>query len=341
MKQAEVFAYEKLEKGVKIWRCYSWDKQVEVPELLEGLPVTELAAYAFSRHMDTGLLKALEEDKHLCYGTRDGEVLPLEEVKGKLRDTLPPELCGMELEAVSLPARLEKIGKYAFYNCGNMKRFSFYSSISDLGAGLFTGCHQIRGLAVTIVSGQPSCFKEILLELSEELRVDYWEEGNYARLLFPEFYEEGVENTPARILMTQVHGSGLPFRNCFLETRFQFSWYDERFALARFQETEEFAMELALARLFYPLELSGQAKADYEEYIGERLQQAGQWLLERDENQKLMCLLKKSEFQDKVTEGLLSALTEYAGKKRKAETVSSLMDLRHQLFAPKMKTFEL
>ena len=36
-----------------------------------------------------------------------------------------------------------------------------------------------------------------------------------ARLVFPEHYEEAVENTPARILFTQHHGSGNNYRQCF------------------------------------------------------------------------------------------------------------------------------
>ena len=51
--------------------------------------------------------------------------------------------------------------------------------------------------------------KEILSEVGEELQgTPLW--GNPRRPCWcPEYYEEGVENTPARILMTEVHGSGL------------------------------------------------------------------------------------------------------------------------------------
>ena len=49
---AEVFAYETCADGVRILRCYSYDEQVEIPEYLRGIPVTELAPYVFSRHMD-------------------------------------------------------------------------------------------------------------------------------------------------------------------------------------------------------------------------------------------------------------------------------------------------
>ena len=42
------FAYEKGKDGVRILRCYGISGRVAVPRELEGLPVTELADYAFA-----------------------------------------------------------------------------------------------------------------------------------------------------------------------------------------------------------------------------------------------------------------------------------------------------
>ncbi len=46
------FAYEKTEKGIRILRCYGVSSTVSVPGELEGLPVTELADYAFADGME-------------------------------------------------------------------------------------------------------------------------------------------------------------------------------------------------------------------------------------------------------------------------------------------------
>ena len=40
-----------------------------------------------------------------------------------------------------------------------------------------------------------------------------------ADLLFPEHYEEAVENTPARILYTSHHGAGGYYRQCFYDRK--------------------------------------------------------------------------------------------------------------------------
>ena len=63
-----------------------------------------------------------------------------------------------------------------------------------------------------------SCVKEILGELWQRIDVTfcYEQEGRKAVLVFPEHYEEAVENTPARILFTQHHGSGNNYRQCFI-----------------------------------------------------------------------------------------------------------------------------
>lgn len=41
-----------------------------------------------------------------------------------------------------------------------------------------------------------------------------------AKLVFPEYFEESVENTPARIIMREMHGCGHMYRYCFDGTRF-------------------------------------------------------------------------------------------------------------------------
>lgn len=88
-----------------------------------------------------------------------------------------------------------------------------------------------------LMNDEQSGLKEILSEVGEELRVHLYGKVE-AMLWFPEYYEEGVENTPARILMTEVHGSGLYYRNCFQGKVFHFLEYDKRFEMARAQESQ-------------------------------------------------------------------------------------------------------
>lgn len=44
-----------------------------------------------------------------------------------------------DLEEVILPETVRKIGRYAFYNCRNLRKITFFSQIQDIGCGAFTG----------------------------------------------------------------------------------------------------------------------------------------------------------------------------------------------------------
>lgn len=66
----------------------------------------------------------------------------------------------------------------------------------DVGAGAFTGCHQVEEIWITVQSDGTSALREILTELPETIRVDWKKEGLKGVFWFPEFFEEGVENTP-------------------------------------------------------------------------------------------------------------------------------------------------
>mgnify|MGYP006867315105 FL=1 len=54
-----------------------------------------------------------------------------------------------------------------------MKTLSFWSTVEDWGAGVFTGCTGIKHLKIRVVPGRKSCFKEVLSELRQELMADY------------------------------------------------------------------------------------------------------------------------------------------------------------------------
>ena len=119
-------------------------------------------------------------------------------------------------------------------------------------------------------------------------------------MVFPEFYEEGVENTPARILMTQMHGSGMHYRNCFYEKRFDFHAYDGCFLRARAQEREDLVLELAVSRLRFPFDLGAEERAVYEGYLREHLSQAGGWAVDQRDMELLRWLIQDFLFGEEA-----------------------------------------
>lgn len=281
-----------IEKGrARILKWTAKEEIAEVPEEIEGAPVTELADYAFA---------------------------------------------GGPFREIVLPGSIRRIGRYGFYNCFSLEKLSFHTSIRDVGAGAFTGCHRVRELEVTEHGQERSCFRDVLSEFSEELLVTYHGEGE-ARLMFPEFYEEGVENTPARILMTQVHGSGLLYRNCFRDGKLQFGEYDARFAMAKAQESEEFLIRLSLGRLYWPWNLEPGAREEYEAYIMAHQKQAGEYLIQKGETE-LMLRFAEETLGEKA---LLEEWVLTARSCRQEEILSGLMDLGHRRFPARRREFTL
>lgn len=178
-----LFLYEETKQGICVNRVFGRDTIVEIPDIIEDKPVTELGAYAFSDKMD-----AQDYQKLLKYGSvcrEDGKVTQLPEGE--------EEAAGDRIREIFLPSKMRKIGRYAFYNCKNLEKIGFYSALNDLGAGAFTGCHKIRRMEVRVNSGEKSCLRELLNELPEEMLVDYFEDGSRGRFVFPEFFEEGIE----------------------------------------------------------------------------------------------------------------------------------------------------
>ena len=162
-----------------------------VPESLGGLPVTELADKVFS---------------------------------------------GSTVEKVYLPRTLTRIGRYEFYGCEKLQEIHFYGALREVGGGVFTGCRNIRSLTVHMGVDEESALRDFVTEINERVTVHVFiqsgqnrmqderdtdsartslasstfEEENgeteTARVIFPEYYDEAVENTPARITVSNIHG---------------------------------------------------------------------------------------------------------------------------------------
>ncbi len=323
------FAYEIKNGCAVVRRCYDFGNEAEIPSEIDGHPVTELGAYAFSAHMDREQFwHELGNRTVKIWNPETGE----QEVSEPDAETVPG-LQGMQVETVRLPEGLRKIGAYAFYNCNALSELHFHSSLKDLGAGLFTGCHHLRRLNVTLDETETSCLKEILIEVPEKMAVTV--EGQLrAKLLFPEFFEESVENTPARILMTHMHGSGMNFRNSFYMKKLDFRAYDACYYMAKAEEDFDTVLEMTLNRLQYPVGLSEDRREDYESWLNGHLVQAFEKAVDHRDLDMLMWLTE----HEKPDDGLLSQ-TAIAASDGFPEGVAYLQDRLSALGHTKKQSF--
>lgn len=299
----QTFEYKIKDESICIESCISEGTIVDIPETIEGYPVVEIASYAFSTS----------------------------------GNTISNRLAGERLEEIILPRTVKKIGRYAFYNCQNLKKLSFYNTLTDLGPGAFTGCHKVKEIQVTFLENKQSILREFLIELPEEQMVTMYFKDGCAKMLFPEFFEESIENTPARNLEVFTHGSGMLYRNCFVKKELSFLLYDERFGWARGKEFPETLFELVFQRLLFPYQLSEKAEKKYLEFLKEYLEKCTKWAVENEREKELFFLA--DHFNEEVQH--LDQMISLVGKKGNPAILSYLMDKKHQRFKVKRKVFEL
>ena len=302
MKELQRFDYKIENEKVCIHACYVEGTSVEIPEMIEGYPVTELAPYTFSASQ-----------------TVDGRI------------------GGNRLEEVILPKTVTRVGRYAFYNCEKLRRIEFWNGLADLGAGAFTGCHSVREIGLHFEGNKKSRLREFLLELPEEQMVELFYEDGYAKVLFPEFYEENIENTPARNLSVDTHGSGMIYRNCIVAKEIDFKMYDEKLHLALGPSFAYTLFKLALQRLRVPYQLTDSAKARYVAYLKEHLKEAAEWAASEQMEEELYLLEELCVDTAEEMEWLIAA----ASQSKEITMFSYLMDRKRKKFGVKRKVFEL
>lgn len=311
--------YRRTGKGIFITGCYGTDGELVLPDTIREESVTGIDAYAFARK---------EAD--------DGEEVWFSPCAGRQEER--HRICGPEVTSVWLPSDTAEIGRYAFYRCRNLKKLTLSDRLLEIGGGALTGC-RLPQVEIYFYQGRRSCLKSILDEIRYQVRAElrYEDSKERVRILFPEHYEEAVENTPARLLVTHHHGSGGYYRQCFYDRELDYKKYDETFFRARAEEEPEIAAELALNRLRYPHGLSGEAEEAYESYLKDHLAEAFGTLISAEDLEGVRFLLQK-DFGNKEK---LEQMIEMAAGFRKTEILSLLMDERRRRFPAVRKKFEL
>ena len=332
--------YREKSGGIKILRCLGIESRVEIPEMIDEKMVISAAPYAFSSHMD--------ETEEL----KDASVWEMEDGFGFGREERV--LAGNEVEEIVFPDSLREIGRYIFYGCGNLKKLEFSDSLMQIGCGAFTGCHALEKLTVHMKQGKKSGVKEMLGEMWQRIDVtflyedkneqtvpeqrlagDIFETGKVhrkdskceARLVFPEHYDEAVENTPARILYTEYHGSGSNYRQCFYDKELNYQEYDRLFEMAVAMDKLEVLVDMSFGRLEFPYELTGKARENYREYIRKNLGDIAEYLVKQEDMHRLEVISLQKLW---TLEGIDSAL-DCASKRKETEVSAFLMNERANL----------
>ena len=322
--------YREKSGGIEILRCFGVEGRVEIPGMIDDKLVISAAPYAFSSHMDEK-----EELKNASlWEVSDGLEFGREE----------HVLAGNDVEEIVFPDTLKEIGRYIFYGCGNLKKLEFSDSLMQIGCGAVTGCHALEKLTVHMRQGKKSGVKEMLGEMWQRIDVNFlyeYEEDSIekpdmmyrrenkseARLVFPEHYDEAVENTPARILYTEYHGSGSNYRQCFYDRELNYQEYDRLFEMAVAMDKLEVLVDMSFGRLEFPYELTGKARENYREYIRKNLEDIAEYLVKQEDMHRLEVISSQKLW---TLEGIDSAL-DCASQRKETEVSAFLMNERANL----------
>ena len=297
-----------------------------VPEVLDGLPVTELADKVFS---------------------------------------------GSAVEKVYLPRTLLRIGRYEFYGCEKLQEIHFYGSLREVGGGVLTGCRNIKSLTVHMDTAEESALRDFVTEINERVMVHVFMQGGQkremtgadtdferialttnvleeengetecARLIFPEYYDEAVENTPARITVSNIHGTGQKYRYCFEGRKFRFDRYDKLFVYEKVEESVLMASKIAVNRLRYPKGLWESAKKEYEKFLLENLYEVLLGSLEDPETVKWLAGQYLTPEKNPLTADEISGLITEVSKRHLPELSGMFMEIQRKKFGVKKKSFDL
>lgn len=310
--------------GLEILRCYGQDSMIDLPDMIHGKTVTKIGDYMFSAHKR-------KEDQNVSM-MRIGDSF-LNEDPAKM-------LCGNRVENVFLPKEVEEIGRYVFYGCANLKKIRFTDSLLRTGTGIFTGC-KLQEIELDFYHGKKSALKDIVSDtrfpVKIQLKYHEADEVKEAHLFFPEYYEEAVENTPARIIENYFNGTGYKYRQCFFRGEVDYQKYDALFMDAMAIETKETVYQIVFGRLLYPLELSDSAREQYLKYVKEQQNDIVKYFIQ-EENMKALQFMGNEKLW---TKDCLDEAIDVAAQKQKTEILSFLMNEKNQIFPKKKKTFEL
>lgn len=241
-----------------------------------------------------------------------------------------------DIEEVNLPDSIEILGRYAFYNCRNLKKLCLYDRVEDYYDGVIKQCQNLSEIMLIQERNSYSVMKELLADNDRMLHFVVEPVGLH--LTFPPYVYQFVEDVEARVLHHKIEGSGYPYRECVTRKGVDLLNYDRLFSHA-IADDYHAAISVALDRLRYPVELEKGAEETYGQYLE---QNAGVVLRE---------LIPEGKVEDirylcdtlRIPRGELAPALELAAKEHKTEITAVLMEYQRKHFekAEKAKPLSL
>lgn len=291
----------------------------------------------------------------VCTELRDWycKMFEWEEVQGEIRITgcshspdilnVPEEIAGLPvaqigdyafrgmetLGEVNLPASLRFLGDHVFFNCIHLKKLSVYDTLCHVGDGAFKNCDQLSEIAWYVRRNRASALRLLISDVMGDVRADIFYETAQARLMFPAFYFDYIENYPARIFEEVIYGSGQAYRQCFRGGDIDYEAYDRLFERSTREDEMKTVLEHAVGRLSCPWKLTKERRAVYQTWLSSHGAELIRKCMDAETPEDLERMLSLDFYDEKQTQEMISL----ALQRKNVEFVNLLMAYQGRRFA--------
>ena len=318
------------EGDARLLRAFGETPEPRFPAEIEGRAITEIGDYCFAAqaHLPAECRCSYVQEETEADGAP--ETAPDGEMQAEPGADGVPETAP-DREADVMPGADGAPGAEPGAD-GALAELELGSGIDTLGSDAFMNCRSLSRLLLHADPGQKTGLRLLLAQLSSDLEVALsGENGVWAKLLFPEYYESYDEIAPAHIFGRNIVGEGFRARQSFREDVLDFAQYDKIFPQACVDESEATLGRLALDRVRYAAELSEAPRGLYEEY----LKAHSGYLIRRITDDRDLELAEDCCSRKFLTREDVAACAMRAGEADWAEGAAALLHLMQQYFAEK------
>ena len=218
------------------------------------------------------------------------------------------------------------LGRQAFYNCKNLTTLSLFDSVEDYYDGVIKQCGNLHAITLYQKRNSFSVMKELLADNDRMLH--FCVEPMGLHLTFPAYVYDFVEDVEARVLHHKIEGSGYPYRECVTRKGVDLLAYDRLFSHAA-DDDYRAAIDIALDRLMYPLELETQAREWYEQYLEKNVNIVLERLIEDGRCEEVIALCDLCLIPREAIEPAL----QLAAREKQSAITAQLMEYQRIHFA--------
>lgn len=175
---------------------------------------------------------------------------------------------GRDLQEVSLPPTLKRLSRFAFHNCGNLKKIRLYTSVDDYYDGALRQCGSLNEIELYADGSSFTLMKELLDDNDHAVSFLLHLPDTKICLSFPDYALIASENTMARTIQFAYEGGGYAYRQCIRNKEIRFREYDRLFPFME-HDDPSFAAVIASDRLMFPHDLDAAAEERYLAFLRE------------------------------------------------------------------------